>query len=156
MYILGLVGVQRQMLSIDLVWEVRDAPSACGGASGTAPMWLIVTVLCMGCHGHMFQDRNLVGSRWNTHHPPVWKYWGFWIHSTLPSFLSDGLVHCPAPDVCTDLPVVPIWALPDSGEQRLPMCADGSDNGGKTSPSELQEYLGVLLGFLDVLTALHS
>lgn len=52
--------------------------------------------------------------------------------------------------------VFPSGYWPDSGEQWLPMYADGSGNEGKTSPSELQDYLGILLGFLDVLTALHS
>lgn len=55
------------MLSMCLVHKVRDASSVCGGASGVAPMCLIVTVLSMGCHGHVFQDWNLVWSRLNTY-----------------------------------------------------------------------------------------
>jgi hypothetical protein len=78
----------KALLSIGLVWNVRDASSVLGGASGTAPMWLIVTVLSMGCYGHLFQDRNLVRSRWNASHPQVWGYQSFWTHLTLPSFLA--------------------------------------------------------------------
>jgi len=44
--------------------------------------------------GHVFQGRNLVGNRWKAYHAQEWGYYqGFRIHSTLPHFLSDGMVH---------------------------------------------------------------
>jgi len=43
--------------------KLGDAWSSCRRTSGVVPLWLIVTVLSMGCPGHMFQDRNLVRDR---------------------------------------------------------------------------------------------
>jgi hypothetical protein len=41
------------MLSIGLVWDVRDVSSVHGVVWGTVPAWVIVPILSMGCCGHM-------------------------------------------------------------------------------------------------------
>ena len=36
-----------------------------------------------------------LGGKWSNYLSQIWEYEDFWIHSTLPSFLSDDIVYCP-------------------------------------------------------------
>lgn len=70
------------MLSIDLVWDVKDIWPACGQAWSTAPVVLIVNILSMGCCGHM------TGPLLEADEASGMRCWGFWTHFTIPNFLA--------------------------------------------------------------------
>lgn len=71
---LGWVKVWQQMVSIGLVWDVRDASSACGGGWDTA-----TKILSTGAWAKLLLSSGM-------------KCWGFWTHSTLPSFPAWSIV----------------------------------------------------------------
>ena len=69
--------------------------SAWGRTSGVIPTWIIVTVLSIKCHSHLFQDKKLVGTRFKClmvsiigiarASESVWTYkFSVWWHSPLP------------------------------------------------------------------------
>lgn len=88
----GGLWVYEPMLSISYVWDVRDVSSACRVASGTAPMWLIVTILSMGCS----RAGTWLGvDETPAYSPQLWGQQDFWIHSALPRFCVVSQFHLP-------------------------------------------------------------